>query len=197
MPSPSLPGAFSDPSTRVRPAARRVEPREGCDLDFAGLALGFGTGFGRTTVALGGADTGFGGTGSVDFGCGRKDTPLERVLFEGGGSLGDGGNDNGDDGVSEGSRGGTLSGAGAGAGADAGAGAGADAGAGTGGRAGACIGAVGSTAVRPRAVTVSLIVGVDMAACLRAARFALIFARSDSASPEALAWDACLPNTCL
>ena len=70
-------------------------------------------------------------------------------------------------------------------------GAGADTGTGTGGRAGAVH---GRTAALP---TVSLIVGVAMAACLRAAHFARIFARSDSASPEALAWDACLPNTYL
>jgi hypothetical protein len=78
MSSPSSPGAFSDPYTRVRPVARRVEPRESCDLDFAGL--GFGTGFGRTTVALGGADTDVGGIGSVGFGGGRAGTLLERVL---------------------------------------------------------------------------------------------------------------------
>jgi hypothetical protein len=74
----------------------------------------------------------------MGFGGGRAGTLLERVLFEGGGSFGDDGNDNGDDGVSEGSRGRVLSGAGAGADADAG----------TGGRAGA---ARGCTAALPAA----------------------------------------------
>ena len=79
--APSSLGAFSRPSTRVRPAARRVEPREGCDLDFAGLGLGFRTGFGRTAVALGGVDEGFGGTGGIGFDCGQTGTLLERVLY--------------------------------------------------------------------------------------------------------------------